>query len=453
MYENKIYYNLKFDPRPEQIDALNFIKENIRIGNKNFLLNLPTGVGKSYFVIMFINWYLEHINDHAKFDIITNSKILQKQYTDEYPYIASLKGKQNYTCERFSCSCKEGLELCSSLKKRCESCPYKNAFANFLSSRVSITNFTLMNAFHLYLPSLLKNKNNVLIIDEAHGYESALSDQISIKISQQSLKFLGFNESWITQIYNELKNIINTEDFFNFLQNKYVFYLQNYKEELENKIQNSSKNHELIKNSRFISSINNEFETISIFLNDMKEDYNNIDNWIYENNEEYNNKIKIQTFSVSPIWSRKFLDRMIFQKYDHIIFMSGTILNKDIFSYLNGLEDEITCYHSIDSPFPIKNRPIFYIKTGKMTYEHKKESWERQKLIIEKIIKRNINHKGIIHTANYELSNWVKEYFQKDSRFLFYNSDDRDRVLAEHIRSDKPTIIVGPFTYFWCRFI
>jgi Rad3-related DNA helicase len=125
--------------------------------------------------------------------------------------------------------------------------------------------------------------------------------------------------------------------------------------------------------------------------------------------------------------------------------MSGTLLDKEMFAYLNGLEPSLCSYYDVKSPFAAKRRPIYYIKVGKMTFENKSETWEKQKVILDNIIKRNIDKKGIIHTANYEIAGWIKEYYKDtNNRFLFHTPDDRDEILYKHMTSTKPTILVSP---------
>jgi len=111
MYDNKIYHPLKYEPREIQKSALEFTKYHINRGKKFILINAPTGIGKSFFSVMFMNWYLNYINDDARFDILTNSKILQNQYVNEFPFIKSLKGKNSYHCNTYNCSCAEGKEF------------------------------------------------------------------------------------------------------------------------------------------------------------------------------------------------------------------------------------------------------------------------------------------------------------------------------------------------------
>ena len=77
---------LKYKPRKEQRETLEFINSEYEKNklNKFFLLNLPTGVGKSYLALMISQWYKTNVNRMARVDIITNSKILQDQYSDTF---------------------------------------------------------------------------------------------------------------------------------------------------------------------------------------------------------------------------------------------------------------------------------------------------------------------------------------------------------------------------------
>ena len=79
----------KYKPRKEQKEALDFIAKTIKEKplNKLFLLNLPTGVGKSYLSLMISDFYKKNVNKAARVDIITNSKILQDQYSNSFESI------------------------------------------------------------------------------------------------------------------------------------------------------------------------------------------------------------------------------------------------------------------------------------------------------------------------------------------------------------------------------
>lgn len=446
MFDKKVYYNLKYEPRESQKDILTFVKHQIRRGKKYMMINSPTGTGKSFFAIMFTNWYLNYINSDAKFDIITNSKILQRQYTDEFPYISSLKGKSNYTCDTYNCSCLEGKEMNKALKKNCYNCPYDEALDGWLSDRIRLTNFHLFDSFHLFVPGHLDRKTtNVLIVDEADNFESVLCDYISMKLSERSLKLLGFKDSDVIRIGKELKNVKNVIDYFELISEYFLLELSKLDDGLRIMLSNNISQSEKLKIVRYLNNILNATETYKKFIDSISNSEDTLNNWVIEKEYDTKNTLMKDSYLIQPIWSRKYLKDVIFKHYDHIIFMSGTILDKDIFAYLNGLEPNLCSYYSVGSPFPIKNRPIYFVKgIGKMTFNNKQDTWEKQKNVLDKIVKKYKDSKGIIHTTNYEISNLIEEYYKNDDRFLFHTSENRDDVLKHHITSVKPTILVSP---------
>ncbi len=159
----------KYKPRKEQKEALNFIEDEYLKNklNKFFLLNLPPGIGKSHLALMIYNWYKKDVNKTAKVDIITNSKLLQDQYANSYESIADLRGKENYQCESYSCSCAQGAEFNRLNKTSCDNCPYTKAKESYISSGVSLTNFYLYILYAIYNPKLLESRGgDLLIVDE-----------------------------------------------------------------------------------------------------------------------------------------------------------------------------------------------------------------------------------------------------------------------------------------------
>ena len=161
---------LKFKPRKEQQECIDFIDAEYKNNkeNKFFLLNLPVGSGKSHLALMIADWYLKNVNGNAKFDVITNSKILQDQYVETYESINDLKGKENYECAQYACSCAQGNEFNRLNKTTCEFCPHAGARDGYVSGRMSLTNFYLYILFQLYMTKMMDARgSNVLIVDEA----------------------------------------------------------------------------------------------------------------------------------------------------------------------------------------------------------------------------------------------------------------------------------------------
>lgn len=436
-----IYFPLKLVPREQQLEALEFLKKSINSGKKYCLLNLPTGSGKSYLVMMFANWYKNFVNENAKFDIITNSKVLQKQYIREYPFIKNYEGRSNYFCDPHDTDCLKGYEICKVLGPKCNmNCPYERAKRQWQKSDIGLTNFHLFNTIFLYVSSIFEERfSNVLIIDEAHDFESVFCDFISISLSVRTLKKYGFELKEIEDYDVKISKIKKISEFISFIKNQFIQDVTNQYEHLDNLIVDAD-----LKMRQEYSVYKNYCETQLLKFKYLIQEYEkNPDNWILDITKTNDKSLSSVLLEAKPVWGHAYIKERIFDKYDHVIFMSGSILDKNIFSFINGLETELTQYFESPSTFSIKQRPIYYLKLGKMTLNQKEETFKEQLKYIDKILKRNKNYKGIIHSGSYEISQWLQEQYH-NSRLIFHNPENRDEMLAVHINSSEPTVIVSP---------
>ena len=445
---------LKYTPRKVQQDCIDFIDAEYRRNkeNKFFLLNLPPGVGKSHLALMIADWYLKNVNGNAKFDVITNSKLLQDQYST-YESINDLKGKENYECEQYSCSCAQGNEFNRLNKTSCEACPHSFARDSYINGRVSLTNFYLYTLYQLYMTKMMESRGaNVLIVDEAHEYDDVMSDFISIKITEFIVKKLKFsNEDKIIKELKKVNSISQYIDFLKELQGEIATTISDIEKELgrerrtirsvkrENSVNKilGGKNSD-IKLMQIITDLQQYQSKIEIFL---KEYLANPNNWVLET--YYNEKTKQKELSLEPIWAFDYLDKYVFSKYDMVFLMSGTILDKNLFCQLNGLDVQKAVYYSIESPFPVKNRPVFYMPLGKMSFKQKEDTFKNYVPFINKILKKYQDKKGIIHTNSFELASWISRDV-KDPRLVYHDSSNKDEVLKQHFETKNPTVIVSP---------
>jgi ATP-dependent DNA helicase DinG len=444
-----------FKPRKEQKDAIDFIDSQYKSNplNKTFLLNLPVGTGKSHLSLMIVDWYRKNVEKSAKADIITNSKILQNQYSDSYGSICDLKGKENYECQQYTCSCAQGIEFNKLNKTSCQYCPYSGARDGFISGGISLTNFYLYILYKLYNPKFIETRaSKILIVDEAHELDSVICDFISIKITDTIIKKYKFPNS--TQIIKKIKTVSTVEKYVLFLEEflgDIVDLIEQMSIGIKSKSRNSKQDKRDLKISKILKSTNSDVKTMQV-LTDLKQlqikievfikEYRiNPNNWVLES--VYNEKTKNKEYSLEPIWAYDYLDKYIFSDYDMVFLMSGTILDKNIFCQLNGLDVNRAVYYSIPSPFNPKSRPIYYMPIGKMSYNSKAETFKRYIPYIEKILNKYKDVKGIIHTNSFELANWIRDSV-KDPRLIFHDSSNKDEVLNFHIKSEKPTVIVSP---------
>ena len=445
----------KFKPRKEQREALEFIDSEYNKNklNKFYLLNLPVGTGKSYLALMIADWYKKNVSKFARVDVITNSKILQDQYSETYESISDLKGKENYECESYSCSCAQGGEFNRLNKTTCESCPYTNARENYISGGISLTNFYLYILYAIYNQKLMESRGaRVLIVDECHEFDDVMSDFISIKITETIVKRFKFsNEYEILKKLKAVNTIQSYVDFLSYFNGEILDTVEGMEKGMVNTKRDVKSDKRDLKISKVLNSKNSDVKLmnlvtdlkqyqlkIEVFLKEYKENPNN---WVLESN--WNEKARQKELSLEPIWSFDYLDKYVFAHYDMVFLMSGTILDKNLFCNLNGLDVSKAVYYSIGSPFPLKNRPIFYMPLGKMSFKTKEETFKRYIPYIQKLLDKYKGKKGVIHTNSFELAKWIEDSI-KDPRLIFHDSSNKDEVLKMHFESTEPTVIVSP---------
>ena len=446
---------IKYTPRPEQTDALEFIKKvkNDKPDTKFFLLNMPVGIGKSHLAMMISEWYTSTVDKTAKVDVITAGKILQDQYDETYESIKNLKGKENYECAQYASSCASGKEFNRLNKTKCDFCPYDFAKNDYISGRVGLTNFYLYLIYALFNKEMMERRSaQVLIVDEAHEFDDVMSDFISIKITESTIKKLHFtNESTILRELKKVNSISKYIEFLMYLEGELVDTIESLDMSMQggrdrkqdkrdlrlSKILGSGPNKD-VKLMQIISDLKQYQLKIEIF---MKEYNDNPHNWVLETYQ--NDKTNQRELSLEPIWAADYLDKYVWSRYDMVILMSGTILDKNIFSELNGFDVDKSVYYSVPSPFPIENRPIYYMPLGKMSYTKKEETFKNYVSYIHKILKKYDMKKGIIHTNSFELAKWIEKDVS-NGRLLFHDSSNRDERLRYHFETNDPTVFVSP---------
>jgi len=392
----------------------------------------------SYFITTQKILQQQYINDFGNFKCDENNDIEDIQYN-----MRTISSAANYEC-KYHCgiSCSDALKTLkvvpknSNFFKNCsKSCIYKKNRQLFMKEIDGVTNFAYFLAQIMYVKKFLPR--NLLIIDEAHNCDLELANFINIEISNKFLEDVNlempqnnnknFLFNWISSIYEPKLN-------------KIITLLEKKIEEFDDVFDNSSLlNNDISENMiRLVNKhtqLNKSVCKIRRFI-----DCYDPENWvlnIIEEERKYK-KIQFKTIDIS-----KYSNEMIFKYGKKILMMSATILDKNKFCELNGLEPEKTKYISISSPFSHKNKPIYYCPTGNMSFSHISTTLPKMIKIIKKILKRHSKDKGIIHCHSYKILEFIKTNLI-NKRFLSHDSKNRDLILKKHITSVKPTVILSP---------
>ena len=291
-----------------------------------------------------------------------------------------------------------------------------------------------------------------LVGDEAHNFDDVMSDFVSIRMTEGIIKKFMFSDE--KNLIKKLKAVRNIEQYVSYLRilnSEILSTVESMEKGIGSKSRNVREDKRDLKLSKLFKSKNSDVKVmqlvndlrqyqvkIELFLKEFKENPNN---WVLES--RYNEKLRQKELSLEPIWAYDYLDKYVFSNYDMVFLMSGTILDKNLFCQLNGLDIKKAAYYSIESPFPLKNRPLYYMPLGKMSYKSKEETFKRYIPYIKKLLSKYEGKKGIIHTNSFELANWIQKSI-KDPRLVYHDSSNKDEVLKMHFESDEPTVIVSP---------
>jgi ATP-dependent DNA helicase DinG len=423
--------NLKWEPRQEQVEILERFKRCVNNKKKFYFVDSPVGTGKSYAIMMMAKWYSEtHLE--AKFDILTNTKILQDQYLRDFEEIKSLKGVENYFCSKYQCSCAEGDEINKASNQSCSPCEYKTARSIFLNSEVSLTNFHMFLGLHMYATEVLDSrKSNILFVDEAHGYEETYSDFVNVHVSRSYLQSLGvWNTDWDIKT---IKTLYQLKDFLEKQVNPVILAeIQRIQKSIEGSPRiHTQENIDLFKIQKHLSRAKCKYNRFIM-------DAHNINsNWILQIDDDPEFTIKAEI-----VWGQRYLNE-IWSRYEHVVFLSGTILDRVFFTKMMGVEPSEAEYISLDSPFAVENRKIIYKPVVNFSFANKLEAIKFIIPEIERVLEIHKNEKGIIHTANYEVARWVMGMIKND-RLITHDNKNREFILTTHLHNNKPTVLVSP---------
>ncbi len=307
------------------------------------------------------------------------------------------------------------------------------------------------DVFNLHIEDNHNYFANNHCVSNCHEFDDVMSDFISIKMTEGIIKRMKFtNEYQIIKDFNKVKDIKSYIEFLTQLNTEIVETIDAIDKSMGGGRSPISDKRDLkiakitggvnqdLKLFQIISDLKQYQLKIEIFLKEYKE---NSDNWVLETS--VNPKTNQNELSLEPIWAYDYLNKYVWCNYDMVILMSGTILNKQIFTSLNGIDVSKTSYYSMPSPFPAKNRPIYYMPVGKMSYTQKEETFKKYVPFIDRLLNKYKGKKGIIHTNSFELAEWIKNDVG-NSRLVFHTSEDKNEALQNHFESEDDTVIVSP---------
>ena len=358
--------------------------------------------------------------------IVTQNKLLQDQYNRDFSdQVFDLRGIDNYQCYHDDATC--GQSKCARLRppkglkgwkppQYCSrACQYDEARAQSRYAPILLLNVAKALA-------LLKDPSQpapvVMIFDEGHGVEGALDSEASTTIDPKTLESLDLR---FEKYFQELDDIDAITVGFKKLRKAIVTDM-----ELECSMPPDGRDSKKLKRLEglarkidfTLASMDAGIQFVSCSME----------------------KVDLRPLKVHALFERTFTFPTL--------FLSATLLSHDGFCAMTGVDPETMSWFSLDSPFPIENREIFYWwRLGSRAINYQNQATEMENLLyrVQEVLDRHPGERGIIHTHTYKIAqDIVAKLPQYGRRFLFpKNAKEQKAALEEHARSTN-TVLISP---------
>lgn len=449
--DEEIIENFPFtEPRFGQLDIIQNINDAIRQGYKYIILEAGTGTGKSAIATTLAKMYESAY-------ILTMTKQLQSQYSNEFDF-PLVKGRGNFaclnsnldaTCDMGTCKttptssnffCSFGVAKNPTLDaelafedsyggavfyQSSNHCHYWNQKANAINSPITLMNYDYAIVELNYVKHFAPR--SLLILDEAHNIENKLMATMEVTLYNRTLE-------------KDINKRISDETLKN-------GELEDWKMEID-AIRDSYEDIDLKDVTK------NKADRIRSTISRLKTLSNNLEkepkNWVIDAEEA--------GVVFKPLRVHHYAKDNLLKYGDVVIFMSATILSHKMFSKWLGLNPNEVYHIKVDSPFTKEKRPIILNLAGKMSANRIKNTAPKTIPILQEILKKHENDKGLIHTHSYKCQQYIVNNLY-NSRLISHSSKNREQILNFFEKDENPLVLVSPsmsegvdLPYDKCRF-
>ena len=449
--DEEIIENFPFtEPRFGQLDIIQNINDAIRQGYKYIILEAGTGTGKSAIATTLAKMYESAY-------ILTMTKQLQSQYSNEFDF-PLVKGRGNFAClnsnlevacDMGTCKttptssnffCPYGVAKNPTLDAELafedsfggtvfyqsgSHCHYWNQKANAINSPITLMNYDYAIVELNYVKHFAPR--SLLILDEAHNIENKLMSTMEVTLYNRTLE-------------KDINKRISDETLKDGELSDWKMEIEAIRESYEDiDLKDVTKN----KADRIRSTI----ARLKTLGNNLEKEPKN---WVIDSEET--------GVVFKPLRVHHYAKDNLLKYGDVVIFMSATILSHKMFSKWLGLNPNEVYHIKVDSPFTKEKRPIILNLAGKMSANRIKNTAPKTIPILQEILKKHENDKGLIHTHSYKCQQYITRNLN-NSRLVSHTSQNREQILNFFEKDENPLVLVSPsmsegvdLPYDKCRF-
>lgn len=462
-----------FNFRPQQKDVvLDMLRAYDEDPNGVYLLDAPTGSGKSIIAMMFSD-YMNHRGQKGY--ILASDLSLHEQYIKDFRKLqnwnwGNIKGIDNYTCEvnneKFSlghCASRgmtyeqaEGLDC---FKK----CGYLQARKKAIRSPLTLLTYPYALIQRNYVEQQQQGsgrgvpfpQRDFVICDEAHKlldivqghFSPVITEDIQQKIQtmldlmiEYSIKAPRIDMVKFDRLVKQIFSDENPETLLG--------HLDQLVDQLGSIVKANEKTRELASEEFGERDLPSELKQLFRLADWCKDTHCKFEDYV-----SILKKTGVQKMIKNPaekhivfncIDEYYLLQRHFYNRFGFKVLMTATMGSPRDFMRNHGLKN--AKYFKIESGFNWEKSPIIFYPGKKMSaryMEHNLE-WAIERTI--SILKTHSVHRGIIHTGSYDLGDKVWRALPKElrKRVLVYKGSEEKEKIIKKLKKQPDTVLMGP---------
>lgn len=383
-----------------------------------------------------------HLATDSRIVINTATKGLQDQLIDDWGEfgVADIRGKSSYTCDGLpGHTCEEG-SISKCMYKGSSMCQWSAAMHAAKETRILSTNYPCWISSNKYGQGF--GKFDLMICDEAHNAPAEVAKAMRIQLSDREMSLL--KRDWPEHgLRGDIASWKHWAAVSERLSDK---LLAEMKEQLD---MPGVPKQKLVNDYRQMKNLDRKLADIAT----CRPEKWIVDEWTYG-------------YQFDPIEASAYAERILFRGIDKVILTSGTIRPKTLEMLGIGHKD----YEFFDYPSNIDpaRSPLIHLQT-KIRVNANTPDWEKKLLVkwIDRIIESRHDRKGIIHTANFKLRDFImaNSKYGPSGRYncMVTNrkglGETTSEVIAQFKAMTAPAVLVSPsvttgydFPYDACRY-
>lgn len=425
------------------MDAIIAVLNDTKV--RNFVLELPTGVGKSAIAVCIAN-LVSGIG--GKTYLTTATRQLQDVYERSYAereHVAKIYSAENFTClsgktkkDGSEYNCKEGgLLRCSCRKQGAKVlCPYKAKKQEFIASSKGIVNLPYLLTESQHVGEL--TERDVIVIDECHTAFQVFQSFATVELSYRWLEGLKIQEEDLPRVPE-----FNGRDNAQMALGDAIVWLQEVAlPKIDDQITllaTQVKVYQTAKQDELLAEAQKRLQDISIAKQGIEKMFDSVisdpTNWVAERTAK--------SIKVTPLVTGDFAKSYLRDFAPRRFFLSATIGDFDTFCKDMGLEPEETVSLSMPSPFPVENRIIQFMDCGKVDFRDLAGSMRPFADKVRDLLEKHKGQRGIIIVSSYKQAQELIRQVRSPRLITHEDSKGKDDALKFHARSED-SVLVSP---------